>query len=280
MRKFIAFFLPVFVFCIGLFGVSSCSKSDRSKDTDLQAGRDMSLAVSCWNDLFRQMNMFAGSQADLNTIPGPAVLNACGTVTVVPALPDTTFPKTFTIDFGASNCAGPDGAQRKGKIIATFSGKYRDSLTTISITTSNYYFNNFKIDGTFSIHNNGRNSSGNQWFTETASNAVFTYPTGVIVKWSSVQKREMIQGASTPVIFDDVYQITGNAIGNGSDGSLINTYIDKPLVFSMDCPWIESGTLYLDPANLANRFVDFGTGACDNKADVWIFADKYTLYLY
>jgi hypothetical protein len=274
---YITFF---FVLVVLLLSGSSCRKSDRNKDNDLQSARDISLAYAGWNDLNRQLNVFAGSLPDLNPAPGPYVNTACGTVSVTPALPNPTFPKVATINYGNVNCTGPDGAVRKGMIVATFTGNYRDSLTVITITPSNYYFNGFKIDGTFTITNKGRNAAGNPVFTDNAANVVYTYPSGKTVSWNSTQTREMTQGSTTPDIFDDIYQLNGTGVATGSEATLINTYISQPIVFSLDCPWIKSGTLYVDPVNLGNRYINFGTGNCDNKATVWIFGANYSLDLY
>jgi hypothetical protein len=279
MKKVPAFIFSLLIISVLVYSLSSCSKTDRSKDTDLQSSRDMSLAYACWNDLNRQLNDFAGSQPELNAVPGPVVLNVCGAVTVTPPSPSLVFPKYLTINYGNANCGGPDGSNRRGQIIASFTGNYRDSLSVITISTNNYYFNDYKVDGNFTIINKGRNAAGHPWFKETAANAVFTNKNGTKVAFNFNQNREMIQGDTTLLVFDDVYQLTGTGGGISSDGNPITAYIDQPLVFSMDCPWIKSGTLYLDPTNLGNRFINFGAGQCDNTADVWIYGDKYTLYL-
>jgi hypothetical protein len=255
--------------------ISSCSKSDRSKDTDLQSAKDMSLAYAIQNDINRQLNVFAGSQPELNAVPGPVVSNPCGGTAVTGAV----FPKVDSISYGITDCTGPDGANRRGTLVATFTGNYRDSLTTITVSPRNYYFNGYKVAGVFTIKNMGMNWAGHPWFQEKAVSCYFNYPDGKLVTWTSTQTREMIQGWSTPVVFDDVYQLQGTASGTSSDGNYMNVYINTPLVFSMNCPWIESGTLYLVPINLGNRFINFGTGACDNTADLWIYGDKYKLYL-
>jgi len=280
MTKVPSFLLTVFVLVVFAGMLSSCRKSDRNSDTDLQNARDMSLAYACWNDLVRQLNVFASSQPDVNATPGPSVNVACGTIAVTPALPNPTFPKIGVIDYGSTNCEGTDGATRKGQLIASFTGNFRDSLTVITITTNNYYVNGNKVDGTFTITNKGRNAAGHPLYTDKTTDAVFTYSNGKKVDWKGTQTREMIQGDTTALIFDDVYQLSGTAVGTGSDGNLLNAYISQPLIFSMDCPWIKSGTLYLDPANLGNRFINFGTGDCDNKASVWIFGGNFPLYLY
>jgi hypothetical protein len=280
MAKSSANLVLILVISASFFGISSCRKNDRSKDTELQSARDMSLALSAWNDVFRQTEILAGSQADLNAVPAPFIYtNNCTSVAVTPALPNTSFPKVFTMDYGSSNCQGPDGGFRRGQIIATLSGNYRDSLTTIVITTNNYYLNDNRISGTYTISNKGRNAAGHQCFSESVANGTSMRPNSNPVSWNSRFTREWIQGDTTAIVFDDVYLISGNATGTSSESNSFAVAIYTPLRFAMNCPWFESGQLYLNPAGLAHRFIDFGTGVCDNHADVWIFGSKYTLYL-
>jgi hypothetical protein len=271
--------LSLSVVFLVFLGTSSCNKSDRSKDTELQSTRDMSLALSGWNDVFRQLEIFASQQADVNTTPGPYIYDPCGTVSVVPPLPSLVFPKTMTINFGTSDCKGPDGAKRRGQLVAIFSGNYRDSLTVITVTPVNYFFNESELSGTYTFVNKGRNSNGQPWFVETILNGVSTSSLGN-VNWKANYSRVWTGGNSTPVVFDDIYLISGTATGVSTDNNSFAVYINQPLQFAMNCPWIEAGTLYLNPNNIAHRYINFGTGNCDNTADVWIFGDKYTLNQY
>ncbi|HXC07133.1 MAG TPA: hypothetical protein VNZ86_20375, partial [Bacteroidia bacterium] len=105
---------PIFIFsalwlCLVL-GISSCRKSDRSKDTELQSARDMSLALSGWNDVFRQLQILASQDTNVNVTAGPVIYTGCATVTVNPAHPVVIYPKTMIIDYGTGDCKGPDGA--------------------------------------------------------------------------------------------------------------------------------------------------------------------------
>ncbi len=261
------------------FVLSSCRKNDRSSDIEMQSSRDASLALASWNDVFRQTDILASAQADLNTVAGQPFLTNCVSVTVTPALPNTSFPKVFTMDYGNTNCQGPDGAQRHGQIIATLSGKFHDSLTTITITTNNYFFNNNQISGTYKITNKGRNGAGHPCFAETVANGSSTRAGNNPIAWNSNFTREWIQGDTSATVFDDVFLISGKASGTTSQANSFAVFIDSPLTFAMNCPWFESGTLYLNPNGLASRFIDFGTGSCDNQAAVWIFGTKSTLYL-
>jgi hypothetical protein len=266
------------LFCASLF-LLSCHKSDREKETEMQSSRDMSLAMDAWIDIFRQADIFAGAQPDLNTVPGTPVNTTCATISVVPALPNPSFPKVLTVDYGSTDCTCPDGAKRRGQLIVSMTGNYRDSLTAITIYTNGYFLNGNSIAGTYTIKNKGRNAKGNKTFVEQVLHATCQRPGSLAVNWNFSGSREKIGGDTTALVFDDVYLLSGTATATSSKGASFAVYINQPLQFSLYCPWIVSGTLYLNPANLPSRFVNYGTGNCDNQADVWIFGSKYTLYL-
>jgi hypothetical protein len=262
-----------------MIGSSSCQKSDRANDNEIQSTQDVCLAYASWTDVFRQLDAVSSIQADVNRlVPQVSPLASCAVVTVNPALPNPSYPKLVTIDFGAG-CTGPDGTFRSGQIIANFSGKYRDSLTTITIIPNNYYINHSKVSGTCVLTNMGI-QSGHHWFTENVSNASILKTDGTSISWNSTLTRQWISGESTlNVVSDDIYLISGTGNGTGTKGNTFTFTINTPLRLDMSCHWIESGLLTLTPANLAPRKLDFGAGNCDNQATVSIFGVSYPIVL-
>lgn len=125
------------------------------------------------------------------------LITACATITR-----DTiSTPRVITIDFG-SGCTNGNGVTRKGKVIVSYTGKYRDTGTKIHITTENYYVNNNKVEIDRTITNNGLNGSGFYTFTIHSARHV-TYPDGLSSNSTSDKVREWIAGADTPHIFSD-----------------------------------------------------------------------------
>jgi hypothetical protein len=257
----------------------SCRKSDRDEDNETQSSADNALAEAAFNDVFKQLDDAAAVTPDVNRMaPGSEYTSqsGCATVTVNPALPSTVFPKTLTIDFGTTNVTCSDGRTRRGKIIATFTGKYRDSATVITVNLNNYFVNDYAVQGTKTITNKGRNSSGNLWYTISVQNASVTTPQNKTVSWQSTRQREWIAGESTLINpFDDVYLITGSASGTGTAGNAFSVTITQALRVEIGCRWIVSGKATLQPANLAARFIDFGSGTCDDQASVTINGNTY-----
>lgn len=252
----------------------SCGKGDRDEDQTVTETTDNSLAEIAFNDVFAVIN-----EASLITqgIRSTSITLSCATVSA-----DTTVnPMILLVDFGAVNCMGSDGRNRRGKIFATFTGKYRDSLTIITITPQDYYLNDYKIEGTKTITNKGHNGSGNLWYTVIVQNAKITEPGGLwTITWNSSRVREWITGESTVTDFtDDVYLITGSANGVNRRGNSFNADITTALRVELTCNWIVSGAMTITPSNLNPRYVDFGSGTCDSDITVTVNGYVYNIVM-
>ncbi len=252
----------IILFLLITVTIVSCRRSVRDNDNDTRAAQDFALADIASNDIWSLVKEVMENESGLRA----SSLNlGCATVTV-----DTlAFPMTVTIDFGTSNCLGGDGRNRRGVINATFTGKYRDSLSVITITPSNYYLNNYKIEGTKVVTNKGRNADGNLWYTVQVSNAIITEPGGTWnIRFDSNRNRYWVAGESTAVLSDDEYDITGTMDGYSRTGNHFNASTTTALRIKLSCAWIVSGVIVVQPDNVALRTIDFGTGNCDNDATV------------
>ncbi len=272
-------FALVAVFALSL---TSCKKRRLNRST--YTSEDNSLAEASFDDVFHVTDEVAQDEGGVNKTHSYS-FGACATVTLTPDLPDTTFPKTLTIDFGASNCTGNDGVNRRGKITAVFTGKYRDQGTVITITTQDYYVNDYKVEGTKTVTNNGKNSANNTNFTIDVDGKVTT-PDGDEITWKSNRNREWIEGESTTWashglsgIFDDVYSITGNGSGINRNDRAFTATITNPLIIQVGCRWIKEGTLELAPEDLEVRTIDFGNRSegCNNDATVTVKKRTYNI---
>ena len=189
---------------------------------------------------------------------------------------------TLIIDFGSTNCLH-NGKLRKGKINITYTGNYRDSLSVITTTFDNYYVNNNLIQGERVVTNQGRNNSGNMWFTIEVNNANITTTNGTI-NWESNRIREWVNGQNTYNIDDDRYQITGSANGNGVNGNAFTMTILDPLNVDLGCLSsssciIKSGTAKISPSGYPDRIINYGDSLCDCNVDVIINGTTYPLVI-
>ena len=106
----------------------------------------------------------------------------------------TTFPKTMTIDFGAG-CNGTDGIFRKGKIIASVTGKLLELGSAIVCTFDNYYTDGYKVEGTYSLSNT--TVGGYCHLASDIENGKVHYPTGETVMWTGMRTLTQTSGQAT-----------------------------------------------------------------------------------
>lgn len=199
----------------------------------------------------------------------------CATITI-----DTTSnPKVIVIDYGSTNCLCDDGKNRRGAIVTTFTGPYRQAGTVITHTPQNYYVNDYKIEGTKIVTNNGNDSNGDPFFTVDIDGTI-TKPTGEVFTYTSDRIRTWVAGDNTPLnIFDDQYEITGTASGNNAQGGSYTINTVSPILFKVGCKWPVSGQLNIDLSSLNHDIgVDYGNGNCDLSFTATYRGKTYTIY--
>jgi hypothetical protein len=188
---------------------------------------------------------------------------------------------TLIINFG-TNCIYNQRLY-SGKIITTYTGNYRDSLSVMTTTFDNYHVNNNLIQGERIVTNEGRNSNGNMWFTIAVNNASITPPQNGTINWESNSTREWINGQNTYYNFlDDIYKISGTASGNAANGNYFNVLINKALEIHLDCYsscLVKSGTAKISPNGYPDRIINYGNSICDCNFDISINGINYPILI-
>ncbi|MDF1672680.1 MAG: hypothetical protein P1U41_04205 [Vicingaceae bacterium] len=283
----------VFVLSIAMIFIG-CDKDANTTiiDNTSTSSRDNATAENMFADIKKVVEEAADDEGQTIKLAGNPnktgyTFGNCATVTINPAWIDPNWPKVMEIDFGSSNCTGVYGVDRRGKLIVTLTGKYRDVGTTLTIQPQDYYVNDIKIEGTKTITNDGYNSNNNFEFSVDVVNGKLTYPDNKVITWATARINEWIEGDSTtlfthgfPGICDDVYLITGSANGVNQKGKPYTVTITSPLRKEICCRWLVSGTLEIVPDGLDPRIVDFGTGDCDNQATVTINNNTYNIPMF
>lgn len=273
---------PFLLCCALTFIIYSCTKDNSpgsNTDNNTQSASDNSFAESTNSDVFNisaqsEDNGIAGNYADSSF---SFILSPCATVSI----DNISTPHKLIVDFGASNCLCYDGKYRRGKVLVSYTGLYRDSASTHTITFDNYYVNDYKVEGTHTIVNNGHNAAGNLTFSVNI-NSTITDTAGNKLTYTSVRTREWVAGESTSGLFkwtDDVYSITGTASGTSFDGTQFTSTITSPLIVALNCRWIEKGIVEFTPSGKLKRTIDFGNGDCDNKITVSIAGLSFNILL-
>lgn len=254
---------------------TGCRKEKEKTPSSYKSASDNSIADNAFAGIWKQISTVTDSSDAVRS-------SGCATATISP-WDLTTFPKTMVIDFGSTNCLGSDLNNRRGKITAVFTGPYLNPGTIITVTLTNYYHNDYNIQGTQTITNNGKNTAGHLVYNVIVNNAKVTSPDGTKTStWNTNQDREFYAGYNTPInIFDDVYLIRGTADGVSSEGEAYTIITNTDLRINVGCPWIVSGRFTLKLINYPNYPIvfDYGTGACDATAIATLNGKDYTIVM-
>jgi len=246
--------------------VAGCRDSDRDKDTETAAAHDNGLAELLYKDVFTQIHTIAIMDSLLNDTGLFVRYDPCiKRVWFSDTMP--IFPIDVIIDYGDDAGFCKDGRNRKGRILATFTGKYKTPGTNVTITFENYTMDDFQVEGTQTLSVNGFNESGKRLYTMSVDEGVIT-GLNIDIDWQSTKNMEWSGGASTEDdITDDQFLVTniitsgrntkGNTFTASSKGASV-------MVWALDCSWITSGIQEMFVPNLSARIIDYGTGSCDN----------------
>lgn len=282
MQQFL--FKTTIISAFAIATLAGCKKENL--DTDTTIALDNAIADGAFQDMMGVVSQQATNEG-LSGFTSNGNINAktaddCPVVTFSEAL--GVFPNTMTLDFGTS-CVGYMGVERSGKIIATFTGFYKDAGTVITITTDNYYVNGSKVEGTKTVFNEGLTIEGHPWFSVGVADGLITLETGETISWTSSRMREWTAGYDTPEIEDDVYALSDGiaadyaVVGVNRNGTPFTAHIAEPLIKALDCKFITAGILEVTPEAMTTRSLDFGDGDCDNKATLTVgdFSAEITL---
>ena len=253
---------------------SSCRRDSNGKDSDTTIAADNALSEFIYEDADHIADDASGKQTGEN-LGNYKTASNCATVTH-----DTlSNPKTITVDFGPTNCLCNDGRYRRGKVLVTYTGKYRDSGTVRTLGFDNYYVNNNQVLGSRTVTNMGHNAQNQTYFNINVNGLIIKANTQDSVIWNSSRVRTWTMGEATSTWADDVYEVTGNASGQKANGQTWTMSITSPLKRDLSCNWISAGTIELQPTGKPLRTIDFGNGTCDNQATVTINGTAYNITL-
>ena len=195
---------------------------------------------------------------------GPTVLGQCASITK-----DTlSATHNLTIDFGASNCLCKDGNYRRGKIIVTYTGRYRDMGHTHTISFDGYYVNDNQVMGAKTVSYTSNDPAGNPKYDISVDGQIILASGAGTISWTSTHTRTWLQGFNTKDWSDDVYEISGSGNVTRANGNTFAILITTPLHVALNCNWIESGIVQITPQGGSVRTLDYGNGACDDLADL------------
>lgn len=236
--------------------VNQGCRRDKKESIGNTVAIDNSTAENLFSDLFKVVDNVSSNEDGIRDTE-----IGCIDTIIVDTLSN---PRTVIIDFGNDNCTGEDGRIRKGQIHISYTGRYRETGSVITITPQNYTVNGYTLSGTKTITNMGMNSLDHMYFNIEVEGSITAPGNAWTSQWSSVRTRTWIEGESTPTIWDDAYLITGSAEGTNRNGLEYSIVINNSLRAEVGCRWIVSGSMTLTPNGYDPRVIDFGNGECNN----------------
>lgn len=262
---------------------TSCEKDDSNnisnKQPSFSAVTDNAIAEGIFADVFNQSGKASKDAEEATSNKNlKGVLTGCPTITISPF--DLTWPKNITVDFGSTNCLGTDGHNRRGiiHIHATNTWHTPGSVTTITFT--DYYIDDHRVEGTEIITNTGRNIQNNLVFTADVQNAKITKPDNTFIMWNSLRQQEWTEGEPSILNpYDDVYMVTGNVTGVSSGGENYTIYVLTPLNILVGCQWIRAGIIEINIQGLPSITVDYGSGVCDGYCEATVNGVSYPIIM-
>lgn len=191
-------------------------------------------------------------------------------------------PKRYVIDYGSTNCACWDGKNRRGRLISTWTGSPHDSLNVITTVADSFYLNNVWYEFTQEYTNLGLVRFAveyHPYFRQKVTKCIVHAPDGTI-NWTCDRYIEHSRGYLTPRIFqDDEFIIRGSSQGTATKGQNFYAQVLKPLISRYDCRYYQAGSVELKTDVAPTQRIEYGDGACDDKADVYQLGKAFPIKL-
>ena len=268
---------------------SSCKKKEVI-DSDTEAAADHTQLETHSNDVVN-----IGEQASLGStstykLTGQQenIYSTCATITH--ANLNSADNDTLTVNFG-TGCAGLDGRTRSGILQYIYTGgmNYRDSGNVITVSSSNYVVDGNSITiNSKTIKNLGHITNGDLTWNIVANMSV-TKANGKTIQWTTNKTKVLLSGESPnnqPIDWAHAQiAIYGSASGTSANGESFTANVAQSswLIRNFNCTSYRkcfvAGELDFTPGTKPTRYINFGTGACDNIAEVTISGHVYTITL-
>lgn len=208
---------------------------------------------------------------DTLTLHGRDLFRLSDCVIITREINEAKDTMVMVIDFGEENCMGPDGRERRGKIIITRYGThYWDGGVEVINTFEDYYVNDNQVTGTKTTKGY-INDEDHRVHEMTDEGSIILADEAGTITWSATRTREVVEGSDTRRKFDDVVHVTGNASGSDAEGNTYSSEIIEPLVriHERGCHRHPvSGVVEIFRSPDTEITIDYGDGTCDNLAEV------------
>lgn len=190
-------------------------------------------------------------------------------------------PHTLIIRFGETDCMCADGRKRRGSIIVQYNGRYLDTAEVHTITYNNYHIDGNRLTGWVKTIRVDTTVTGNWYYKVQVNDSMDVNPDPLQtqqVVWNGNLLRRWVGGNSTPQRDDDYFSISGMARLTSPNGHVFDFNIATPLQFGISCDYAQSGVVNVT-GYTGNRVLNYGSGSCDNSAQLNVGVRVYQLTL-
>ncbi|MCR8669129.1 hypothetical protein NO995_15695 [Aestuariibaculum sp. M13] len=241
----------------------SCDGETVKNTIDTATAIDALTEYSTVNKVFQDVGNNSGdavlsSEGTASTAKLTAT-KAEGPVITIDPLDLTTFPKTITIDYGTGVLC-KDDITRKGIVTIVSTNWYGVEGSVHTSTFTNYYHEDYKVEGTHIVENLGQNTDGNLEYSVKITGGKITTTSGATIEYSEDSTRTWIAGSDTPLnIWDDEYLLDGIQNGTSSKGVDYTLTVEESLHFVLLPRSIEAGILDIDVADIEDIKLNYNT---------------------
>lgn len=289
----------------GSLVLTSCRKKTREEedpDSDQTEASENNIAENMMNDVAG-----IGSQGSENGSLSTYRLGDDKDVFMGPcaAITTNTVAKTFTVDFGTTPCLCFDGRTRSGKLMFDYSAStsgavaYRMPGFKLTITSQNYVVEGYTVNiNNKTIENITPLASvspslvpgTNLTWSVSANVSIIKPGGGGTISWVCNRTKKLLNtsdvtcynGQSVPINWTKAkIQLDGTASGTTAQSSSYTSNIIALVRDFGGCkiagkyPFI-SGDIQFSPSGKETRYINFGTGTCDNSGTITIKGITYT----
>ena len=271
----------LFALSLGII-FTSCKKDNPQENLSysIEAAEDNSLSSALFTDALKQIeDVHLQQDGDTKS----SFDTSCAIVTITQGTENDDYIWKAKIDFGTTGCEYNERT-RKGILYFTTTGRYRDSATVVKAWTDNYYVDDYKVEGTKTVTNMGRNADGDLYYKIEVNDGVITSTIdGSVRTWQTTRFNTWVAGENTILNWwDDEYDVSGSATGVTHSGKNYSINITEDLRVKILCKWIQDGNLEISVQDIPTIYVDYGVGTltpCDNQAKATINGQDYTFYM-
>lgn len=242
----------------------SCDEESVKNTIDTASAIDALTEYSTVNKVFQDVGNNSGdavlnSESTTSSTSKLSETKIDGPVITVEPMDFTTFPKTITVDYGTGVLC-KDGITRKGIVTIVSTNWYGVEGSVHTSTFTNYYHEDFKVEGTHVVENLGENTDGNLEYSVTIANGKITTSTGATIDYTEDSTRTWVAGSDTHLnIWDDEYMLEGMQSGTSSKGVDYTLTVEESLHFVLLPRSVEAGILDIDVAGIEDIKLNYNT---------------------